>query len=266
MFISKPMRVFITLYQEGSLKAAAKKLCLTVPPISRMLKMTEEWFGEPLFIIERNRITPTPPAESLYQYLLPHYYALNYSLHQSPKNLFRLSSPQINNSVITELFKLCLEHVSVSISLRQSDIIHDDDDVFISLQPVVYPVHFSMESVDVILPLCIYSQHNDDWRNSELLVEQTLFRLPDFQNSMGRLREQGFTGEYRQVDNSEVLKNIFMKGEGTSFLFPGVIDEACHKLPFSHRQPVYIYINKFKGDRRHDAISLYIKKTIHECI
>ncbi|MGL4354826.1 MAG: helix-turn-helix domain-containing protein [Aeromonas popoffii] len=35
MFISKAMRVFVTLYQEGSLKKAADKLCLTVPPVSK---------------------------------------------------------------------------------------------------------------------------------------------------------------------------------------------------------------------------------------
>jgi len=266
MFISKPMRVFITLYQEGSLKAAAKKLCLTVPPISRMLRMTEEWFDEPLFIIERNRVKPTPLAESLYQHLLPHYYALNARFHQSKRNLFRLSSPQINNSVFSDLFKLCIEYVSVSISIRQSDIIHNDDDIFVSLQPVVYPVHFSVESVDVILPLCIVSQHDDDWRDSELLIEQTLFRLPDFQHAIRKLHEQGFTGEFRQIDNAEVLKKIFMKGEGVSFLFPGFIDEKCRRLPFSYRQPVYIYINKFKKDHRHEAISSHIKKIIHESI
>lgn len=73
MLISKSMIVFITLFHEKNLKNAANSLSLTVPPVSRMIKNTEEWFGEKLFIFENNKAIPTPAAEVLYYKVFPHY-------------------------------------------------------------------------------------------------------------------------------------------------------------------------------------------------
>lgn len=259
MFISKAMRVFITLYQEKSLKNAADKLYLTVPPVSRMLKMTEEWVGESLFIIERNRIVPTQAAESIYYQLLPHYYAMNNVFQKPSERSLRLSSPQSNTSILADLLQPMLPLLPTLLSIRNAECIHDNDEVFISFQQVTAPAFFDVTRIDLMLSLTCPVELAQDWQDKMLLVERAITHQSFFQKALAGLRSQGFTGLLHQVDNMACLKMGFQNGCGLFFQLITTTQDKCHILPFIYHQPLFIYVNNLKRNAEHDVFISHIR-------
>ena len=96
VFISKAMAAFVTVAQEKSHKRTAEKLCLTVSPVSRMLKNAENWFGEKLVIIERNSVTLTPFGINIYHQILPHYLSLQNLSKRKSRAPVTISSPVVH--------------------------------------------------------------------------------------------------------------------------------------------------------------------------
>ena len=265
MFVSRALRVFITLYQEKSLKSAADKLCLTVPPVSRMLRLTEVWLGESLFVIERNNVIPTPTADSIYQRLLPHYCILDNIVRQGPElKDFRLSSPHINTSILSNLLSVYKDMLPPNVSVRYAECIHPDDDIFISLQPISGLPHFEMVRTDLVLELCSTADATEDWQIQPILVEREIRQLPHFLRAMMELRSRGFTGPLRQIDNITWLMSTFMKGEGLLFLNAtgSGMKKQYRALPFIAHCPLYIFTNSLKKDRTHDKFLTKIKECI----
>lgn len=265
MFVSRALRVFITLYQEKSLKNAADKLCLTVPPVSRMLRLTETWLGEPLFVIERNNIIPTPTADSIYQRLLPHYSILDSMERQGPElKGFRLSSPHINTSILSDLLPLYIDILPEKISVRYAEYIHPEDDIFISLQPVSGLPHFEMTRTDLVLELCCTADTAEEWQRQPLLVEREIRQLPHFLRALVELRSRGFTGPLRQIDNITWLTSIFMRGEGLHFrnVTGSTLTKKYQTLPFIAHCPLYILVNSLKKDNRHDNFLARVKECL----
>jgi len=245
MFVSRAMQVFVTVYREKSLKSAADKLCLTVPPVSRMLKIVEERVGEKLFIIERNRIYPTHAAESLYQQILPHYSALE-SLKPTSERCFKLSSPHLNTSVVFDLFESTVVKSNNQAMLRQADSIRDDDDIFISFYSMTSPSHFKTEHAELILSLCCASSLIENWQNQVILAEKDIIDQNGFQKALDVLRAHGYKGHYHRIDSSLFLQNSFINGEGLSFKLSDNIPADFFTLPYIYKQPIFIYINKLK--------------------
>jgi hypothetical protein len=262
MFTSKAMRVFITLYQEGSLKKAADKLCLTVPPISRMLKMTEEWVGESLFVIERNRIVPTQAAKSIYCQLLPHYYALNKVFRKQSGGALQLSSPQSNSSVLADLLQPVLPLLQTPVSIRDVAHIHDDDEIFICFQKVNAPAFFEVTRIDVLLSLICPVEFSQDWKSRMLLIERAITHQPGFQKALAGLRSHGFTGHLHQVDNAVCLNSNFQNGCGLMFKLITTSDASYHTLPFIYHQPLYIHTNIFKKNIQHEVFISHIRSVV----
>ncbi|WP_312240232.1 LysR family transcriptional regulator [Pantoea sp.] len=261
MFISKAMRVFVTVYREKSLKSAAEQLCLTVPPVSRMLKILEERIGEKLFIIERNRIRPTHAAECLYNQILPHYCALE-KLKKTPERSLKLSSPYLNTLIVTDLFETLPVHPEYQTLLRQADGIQDDDDIFISLHSVASPSHFLIEYAELTLSLCCITSLVADWKKSAILAEQDIICQPGFQKALEVLRTHGFKGNYRRIDNPVVLQSALLKEEGIIFRIFNKIPSKLNTLPYIYRQPIFIYTNQFKKNSFQEEIVTGIKKSI----
>ena len=262
MFTSKAMKVFITLYQERSLKAAANKLCLTVPPVSRMLKIAEDTIGEQLFTIERNRITPTEAGENLYNNLHPIYNALTTITKRTNDALFRFSSPQMNTAIVTDILQRCFENVPVTYSTRQAEYIRDDDDVFIDFQSIAAPPNFSSEEYNLTLPLSFTSSLVKDWHESMLLTEQPLAENASFKESMIKLREQGFTGTIRKIDNVALLNSAYRKGEGLCFKFPNSLESNEQTLPFSYNLRIFVYSNNAKSCDVKETVISSIRETL----
>jgi hypothetical protein len=263
MFISKAMRVFVTLYQEGSLKKAADKLCLTVPPVSRMLKMTEEWVGETLFFIERNRIVPTQAATSLYSQLQPHYHALNDLFRKKPKGSIHIASPQSNSSVLADLLQPILPLLQTPLMIKNVECIHDDDDIFISFHNVSSPAFFNVEKTDILLSLTCPVEYIQDWRNKMLLIERTSTYHPNFQKVLSELRSHGFIGHLHQVDNIICLDSNFNNGSGVMFKLTTPAQNSYPLLPFSYHQPLFIYTNILKKSIEQDILISHIKNAAH---
>lgn len=61
------LRTFRAVYENMGVSAAAKKLNISQPPVTRMLRNFEESVGLELFRRERGRLVPTPEADHLYQ-------------------------------------------------------------------------------------------------------------------------------------------------------------------------------------------------------
>lgn len=263
MFISKSMQVFITLYQEKSLKTAADKLCLTVPPVSRMLKLTEGWVGEQLFIIERNNITPTPAADCIYQQLLPLYTTLRNMTRKHPEQQeFLITSPYISTSILSDLLTISESALPQCASIKYAECIHPDDDIYISLQPIECPMHFESIRMDMVLELCCSSDVGDKWLHMPILAESETKKLKYFQRSLAELNARGGSGILRQIDNPSRLQSTFKSGEGLLFRLPlkNTIVKNYQSLPVISHCPLFIYVNTLKKDKRHNCFTSKLKE------
>lgn len=61
------LRVFVAVYEEGSLSAAAVRLHLTQPTVTHSCNRLRRQYGDPLFVRTGRGVTPTVFAESLYR-------------------------------------------------------------------------------------------------------------------------------------------------------------------------------------------------------
>ena len=68
MLSSKQIEIFYEVYKNSSMTAAANKLQISQPSISKTLKSIESNLGFKLFIRKGKKITPTDEAKELYEY------------------------------------------------------------------------------------------------------------------------------------------------------------------------------------------------------
>ncbi|MFD1803959.1 LysR family transcriptional regulator [Mixta tenebrionis] len=263
MFITRAMRVFIILYEEKNLKSAADKLCLTVPPITRMLKLTEEWLGEQLFILERNRLIPTEAADNVYQQLYPHYSALTQFHHPSAERDFRISSPQAGHSFMADLLAKCQPSLPEKTTIRYAGNMHTDDDIFISLQPAVLLPNFEIFRADQMLELHYISSGEEGWKDKPVLFEHNLDQLPSFRHVLDEMYQCGHNGQTRRIDNAVWLKEAYEHGEGLLFRRPEKATDGSRVLPFILHLSLSVYINTLKRDLRHETFLTCIKKSLN---
>ncbi|MNB68420.1 HTH-type transcriptional regulator CatM [compost metagenome] len=127
VFISKAMAAFVTVAQEKSLKRTAEKLCLTVPPVSRMLKNTEHWFGEKLVIIGRNSVTLTPFGINVYRQILPHYLSLQHISKRKSRAPVTISSPVVHAAFFDEIMQIVVPDIPECPVIKYAEHIHDRD-------------------------------------------------------------------------------------------------------------------------------------------
>lgn len=60
------LRVFILIYETGSVTTASQRLFLSQPSVSYTLRKLRDHFGDPLFRRRGNQLEPTPLAQGLY--------------------------------------------------------------------------------------------------------------------------------------------------------------------------------------------------------
>mgnify|MGYP001042067036 CR=1 FL=1 len=241
MFISKPMRVFITVYEEKNLKRAAKNLYLTVPPVSRMLKITEEWLGVKLFIIERNNIIPTAAADELYHKLSPHYcYLKKIKLLKKQHNL-TLSSPLAGSDFFTNIIEQVLTRSGNVPDIKYSASLSKEDDIFMSFSRPYGVDCFIEKKFIIVYTLCCHPSVQKQWKKKDLIVESALADSIEFQQKISNLQSQGFTGKILQIDNAELQKRRFEKGDCLNFrpYFNNLNEEEI--LPFKFSLPLYVF-------------------------
>lgn len=246
VFISKAMAAFVTVAQEKSLKKTAEKLCLTVPPVSRMLKNTEDWFGEKLVVIERNSVTLTPFGINVYRQILPHYLSLQSLSKRRSRTPVTISSPVVHASFFDEMIQSVVPDIREYPVLKYAEHIHDDDDLFIHLNPVACPACFE-ESVRCLdLFLTCPSAAQTLWPELNLLVGSELLYSEAFHDALQDLRAQGFKGDVRLMDNAKIRRGLQESGAGLTFRCrPLRCETVHHGEPVSYRQPFYVYRNKY---------------------
>ncbi|WP_052118442.1 LysR family transcriptional regulator [Erwinia oleae] len=258
MFISKSMQVFITLYRHKNLKQAADQLCLTVPPVSRMLKNTEEWLGVKLFVIERNKATPTPEAETLYKKLVPHYALLNEILNENKKHIFTISSSFTYSNFFGSVMEAFLKEMTLLPVIKFSETIYSEDDIFMSFCQVESTGDFVLHHFVLPCFLCCIPRSLSKWKELDLIVEHALLATDEFQGIMLTLRNEGFTGKVTQVDNTFLQMQRFNMGEcimlNTELVHPAT--ETI--LPFTFSLSLYVYFNHIRRMTNAEAMIDYI--------
>jgi DNA-binding transcriptional LysR family regulator len=250
VFISKAMAAFVTVAQEKSLKKTADKLCLTVPPVSRMLKNTENWFGEKLVIIERNNVTLTPFGINVYRQILPHYLSLQSISKRKSRAPLTISSPVVHASFFGEILQIVVPDIRDCPVIKYAEHIHDDDDLFIHLNPVACPACFE-ESVRCLeLSLTCHNTAAALWAELNLLVGSELLYSEAFHDALQTLRAQGFKGEVRLLDNAKIRALLQQSGAGLTFRCkPNVCETVRCGDPVFYQQPFYVYRNKYSRAR-----------------
>ncbi|WP_434462188.1 helix-turn-helix domain-containing protein [Serratia plymuthica] len=246
MFISKAMAAFVTVAQERSLKKTAEKLCLTVPPVSRMLRNTEDWFGEKLIVVERNNVTLTPAGVNIYQQILPHYLSLLNISKRKPKSQLTISSPVVHSSFFDLFINILIPNITTCPIIKYAEYIREDDDIFVHFSHITPPVCFDETTLRVELHLSCHESVSSLWHSLNLLVGSELLYSEAFLDALSDLRECGFTGEVKQLDNSNIRTVLYQTGLGLTFSSKtGKTEVGKAILPFSYEQPFYIYQNKY---------------------
>lgn len=246
MFISKAMVAFVTVAQEKSLKKTAERLCLTVPPVSRMLKNTEDWFGEKLIVVERNNVTLTPAGVNIYQQILPHYLSLLNISKRKAKSQLTISSPVVHASFFDAFINELSLNLKTCPIIKYAEHIREDDDIFVHFTHIAAPACFKESTLNVELHLTCHESVSPLWHSLNLLVGSELLYSEAFLEALANLRKNGFTGDVRQLDNSNIRTSLYQTGMGLTFRSKSGKSEAGKTLlPFSYKQPFYIYHNKY---------------------
>ncbi|EOZ9391003.1 LysR family transcriptional regulator [Enterobacter cancerogenus] len=250
MFISKAMAAFVTVAQEKSLKRTAEKLCLTVPPVSRMLKNTENWFGEKLVIIERNSVTLTPFGINVYRQILPHYLSLQNLSKRKSRAPVTISSPVVHAAFFDEILQVVVPDIRECPVIKYAEHIHEDDDLFIHLNPVACPACFEQSVRCLELYLTCHNATERLWPELNLLVGSELLYSEAFHEALEDLRSQGFKGEVRLLDNAKIRALLQQSGAGLTFRCkPDRCETVRRGDPVCYRQPFYVYRNKYSRFR-----------------
>lgn len=262
MFISKAIRVFVTVYQERNINAAAEKLFLTVPPVTRMLKLTEEWDGGKLFTLKNNIMTPTKRGERLYRQVYPHYAALNSINSSREDKTFRIASDCINLTAVTDFLNLALENVCEIVSLNNTESISYDDNMYISLSPILAPAHFSEFRTSSSLSLMCTSDIANNWKHLPCLIETSLQEISSVQETVTRMHAEGYAGTLMPVDNTFYLQQACVKGNMA--LLPAKPGNAeLTELPYHCSVPLFIYVNNIKRNALNNNIFSNLERICH---
>ena len=99
------IRVFVLIYETGSVTATAERLFLSQPSVSYTLRRLRTTLGDPLFVRRNQRLEPTSVAEDLYPRLRQLLDSLDDLMGRSPHFVPELSSRR---------FRLKLTDVGVS--------------------------------------------------------------------------------------------------------------------------------------------------------
>lgn len=248
MFVSKAMHVFVTIFQEKNLKCAASKLCLTVTPVSRMLKKIEQSLGEPLFTIERNRVTPTPFAQRMYNILLPHYLSLIDIKMENKKRKCTLASPLANNSIFTKLLIPQLSLMDIMPVVICSEKLQDYYDVFFTFDDIMHPVFFSKKELLLQMSLTCHISSLEGWHALDLFASQEVVNSNHFQTALKQWKALGYFGQVHQVDNDELQIIRCNKGHGLTLQLESSLTKETCKLPLAYSQPLYVYENTYTNN------------------
>lgn len=246
MFISKAMAAFVTVAQEKSLKKTAEKLCLTVPPVSRMLKNTEHWFGEQLIVIERNKVSLTPYGINVYRQILPHYLSLLNISKRKSKAPLTISSPVIHASFFDEMIHTVLPDIPDCPVMKYAEHIREEDDLFVHFTPVACPACFEESVWCIELSLNCNDAVEAIWSGLNLLVGSELLYSEAFHDALIALRGEGFKGDVRLMDNAQMRTLLHQTGAGLIFRSNNS-KAGIANIPgkFSFRQPFYVYSNRY---------------------
>src|SRR5699024_10955317 len=92
------MKIFVTVFQQGSITGAARKLHLAQPSVSLAVKELENYYGLRLFERIGRHISPTEGGKEFYGYAI-HIVSLFQEMEQKMKNWDAVGSIRIGTSI-----------------------------------------------------------------------------------------------------------------------------------------------------------------------
>ncbi|MGR7043524.1 helix-turn-helix domain-containing protein [Klebsiella aerogenes] len=232
-----------SLYEEKNLKSAAYRLSLTVPPITRMMKLTEEWFGNKLFVIERNKIKPTPLADELYNKIIPVYLYLD-SINKKDTGVVNIYSPHPYSSLATDAaLENILKIPPGKCNFLYRSEIKPTDDLFITYIPLNNHSSFTQQTVELQLNGYYLRECMIDKSELPIYCEEPFSNIDEFKCLVKSLHNHGYKGKIIFSNNYRLMIKLLFQGECIVF---GIIPENIQifeTLPIQIPIKVYCYLN-----------------------
>ncbi|MGM3175795.1 LysR family transcriptional regulator [Dickeya lacustris] len=127
--IYSQIRIFQAIVREGSISAAARKLGITPPSVSKALKLLEHYTGHPLFIRTTRRIELTDTGQQLLQQTSLAVESLERALenvrdlHQVPSGLVRITISRFAYLLILKPFmaEFCRAYPEIQLEISVYD-------------------------------------------------------------------------------------------------------------------------------------------------
>lgn len=166
----KSLRAFLHIMDEGALTAAAEKMNLSQPAVSRLIQLLEEEFNVQLFYRDKKSLQPTPEAEQFYSEAFRVISAIDdfpavfsQITDRSEFPLRIICHPRMVNGLVIPAIKLLkeeLDHIRIKLDVHPRRelgrrIIHDGFDVGVFTVPIqiedVVPVSMRTTHLQVLL-------------------------------------------------------------------------------------------------------------------
>lgn len=127
--ICNQIRIFQSIAREGSITAAARKLEITPPSVSKALKLLEQHIGHPLFVRTTRHIELTDAGEQLLQQTQAAVASLENALegikdtHQAPSGLVRITLSRFAYLLILKphMAEFCAQYPGIQLEVSVYD-------------------------------------------------------------------------------------------------------------------------------------------------
>lgn len=243
MFVSKSMRAFITIAQEKSLKKAAFRLNLTVPPLSRMIKIIEEEIGRKLLIIERNNIKLTEYGEKIFNEIYPFYISLEKIKKSDNGSIVILSNIEDISFFLYKNYN-ALDFFKKKIEFRLNEEINQSEDLIFSNNRIKNLINFD----EYIYKSYIYLFGIYDINHAKtcnIIANNNIISSESFSEHMMLIRKKEFLNEVKRVDDNKLSISIVDNYIFNSIMFSLFeFDEKKYNLYYKNNFDVFFYLNK----------------------
>ncbi|MGT3183977.1 LysR family transcriptional regulator [Yersinia enterocolitica] len=254
MFSSKELKAFIATAEEGSLKKAADRLFLTIPPVCRMIKKLESQLGMKLFLNTAAGLKLTPQGKEVYNEISPVYYqsikVIKDMLQDRETIFLALNNPHWTTSnIISDFF--VRNEVRFS-CLEGNDIKPDYCDIFITDKIDNISECYHCEVINEHFCIVCIPSVLDKIKSLPFAQIKSFLSTDICSNQLTYLEKKGFSKKTIECLNFDNNLNMLISGHAASIMsryranqyqeLVGNKITIIDEIPTT--RPLYILINK----------------------
>ncbi|MFK5953180.1 MAG: LysR family transcriptional regulator [Desulfobacterium sp.] len=245
------LTTFYFVANEGTISAAAEKLCVTQPAVSMQIKSLEKYYGIKLINVKKKKVCLTKTGEKLFKYAESFYHSAiraEIFLQDCSNNNLRIgvASP-LAQHIILLIDKFSKMYPKVKISLKEGT----DQEIISAILDFRCNLGFT-GTVDplinglTVVPVTAKKKLVLITCPENPLVNKKKVTLQDLEGCSLIVHREGMTGrkiildlfyKYKidpiviaEIDNIEGMKNLIKQGSGIALMFyPNVEREICHE-------------------------------------